>query len=268
MKRSLLQRRCGLSDRMGWTAKAWGALTMSALVASAVPSAAFAQVVRGTVVHSDSVSPVQGVLVEVRSQKSGPFRTLTDARGGFTISLPAEDSVIVRVLRIGFRWRNCQARVGVCPLRPRLSVSQESRELSVSLSGAGAHHQPRDVLDAESRRGGGMVRRGSAFIRQVLACPRHKKSRGLSVSLSSIGAHPCHATFWTRNLAEVADCAGGGSVFCPPSRCPDDTWPPCQSSVRFVSFVVNAVPEAPPRHWTVRLPSLRASAVEIHLSRR
>jgi hypothetical protein len=89
---------------MGRTVASFGTVACVALVASSVvPTSALGQVLRGTIVHSDSVSPAQGVLVEARTQKSGPFRTLTDARGAFSIPLPVEDSVSVRVLRIGFR---------------------------------------------------------------------------------------------------------------------------------------------------------------------
>lgn len=63
-----------------------------------------AQVVSGTVVRPDSVTPAAGVLVEVRSQRAvAPQRGITTARGAFRFTFAAGDTVQVRVLRPGFR---------------------------------------------------------------------------------------------------------------------------------------------------------------------
>lgn len=70
--------------------------------------AAGAQVVTGTVVMPDSMTPVPNALVELRvghapTPGTEPVRTLTDGRGVFSFRLRSADSVHVRVLRPGFR---------------------------------------------------------------------------------------------------------------------------------------------------------------------
>lgn len=78
-------------------------LRAAVLVLTVCATSVDAQMLRGVVVHPDSTSPAQGVLVEVRGDVSGSFRTLTDPRGNFSVRLPRPDSVRVRVLRLGFR---------------------------------------------------------------------------------------------------------------------------------------------------------------------
>jgi hypothetical protein len=67
-----------------------------------VPASATGQVLRGSVVYPDSASPASGLLVEARPVSGTAQRTLTNSRGFFSIALDRADSVIVRVLRIGY----------------------------------------------------------------------------------------------------------------------------------------------------------------------
>jgi hypothetical protein len=67
-----------------------------------VPASATGQLLRGSVVYPDSASPASGILVEARPVSGTAQRTLTNSRGFFSIALDRADSVIVRVLRIGY----------------------------------------------------------------------------------------------------------------------------------------------------------------------
>lgn len=84
-----------------------GRLSFAALLGLALTapvSGALAQVITGTVLQSDSVTPAGGVLVEIRAGAAGdPIRALTTVRGMFRVTLPAPDTARVRVLRPGFR---------------------------------------------------------------------------------------------------------------------------------------------------------------------
>lgn len=78
------------------------AVVVMVLASVIVPASATGQVLRGSVVYPDSASPASGLLVEARPVSGTPQRTLTNGRGFFSIALDRADSVIVRVLRIGY----------------------------------------------------------------------------------------------------------------------------------------------------------------------
>jgi hypothetical protein len=77
-------------------------VVVAALASVMAPTTATSQVVSGTVVFPDSASPASGLLVEARPVSGTPQRTLTNGRGVFSIALVRADSVVVRVLRIGY----------------------------------------------------------------------------------------------------------------------------------------------------------------------
>lgn len=78
-----------------------GSFVLSLLLSIAVPSAA--QRIAGQVLRPDSVSAAAQVLVEWRTRRGALQRVLTDGAGRFSIQLPREDSVFLRVLRPGYR---------------------------------------------------------------------------------------------------------------------------------------------------------------------
>jgi len=77
------------------------AVAMSLLGGLALPSEA--QRVSGLVLRPDSVSAAAQVLVEWRTRRGAVQRVLTDGAGRFSIQLPREDSVYLRILRPGYR---------------------------------------------------------------------------------------------------------------------------------------------------------------------
>lgn len=67
-------------------------------------TAVTAQEIRGTLKRADGESPASGAIVEIRKLSGGDLisRTITDGEGRFRI-LTNDDSIVVRVLRIGWR---------------------------------------------------------------------------------------------------------------------------------------------------------------------
>jgi hypothetical protein len=75
---------------------------IAAILLTAAP--AHAQSVRGRVLDDSSDQPVQGVLVELRSQRGAPLGTsVTDSLGEFRLNVPQAGIFRLRARRIGYR---------------------------------------------------------------------------------------------------------------------------------------------------------------------
>lgn len=79
-------------------------LIATALFAAGVSGVARAQMVRGSVVLPDSVTPVTGLLVVgVDGGGTQVARTLSNQRGAFSLRLPSAGTYRLQILRIGYR---------------------------------------------------------------------------------------------------------------------------------------------------------------------
>jgi hypothetical protein len=86
-----------------WIRHSLAVLGLSLVLAASAPSTALAQVVRGRVLDSILVEPLDGVTVELLSTERVVARAVTDDSGHFAIRVPASGSYRFRAKRIGYR---------------------------------------------------------------------------------------------------------------------------------------------------------------------
>lgn len=91
------------TERISRTMRLCTQLASALLLATCVAAPVAAQRLNGLVLRPDSATAAAQVLVEWRTPRSGVQRLLTNAHGRFTITLPAAESLYLRILRPGFR---------------------------------------------------------------------------------------------------------------------------------------------------------------------
>jgi Carboxypeptidase regulatory-like domain len=150
------------------------AIVMAAACACLVPTATWAQAVRGTVREEGTGIPIEGAMVIVLETDGAPVRrVLTDAAGAFTVRVGHPGLYSIRVDRIGYASLTTNAF--------EVPVTGTSREIdvpieAVALSGLDVEGEPRCEVRPEEGR---VVARLWAEARKALEATTWTQETGL-----------------------------------------------------------------------------------------